>query len=154
MATLNSFQARYVNQIRKYFPAVNRVADATAPILIHVKECDVDKAKKMKHNACAMAKACERDLSVDGALISPSVSYLIRGDLAIRYKTPASVGRELVSFDRHKDFRPGEYQLTAIPKSHRIGKHPGGKGGTGKGQKRLKPLVSRPSDGLRAKVFA
>jgi len=146
----NSEQEKYVKKIRLYFPEVDRVADSTRPIKIEVKKCDVTAAKKKSHNACAMARACERQEHLDGALISPSVSYLVKGSLAVRYKTPASVGREIVSFDRHRDFRCGDYQLSAMPPSTRMGARPNNRRGSDVSKKHHRqPLVSRPSEGMR-----
>jgi hypothetical protein len=64
-----------------------------------------------------MAKALERDKDYDGAIISTSVAYLIKGDKATRFRTPEAVTREIISFDRHADFAPGRYSLAPPGKS-------------------------------------
>lgn len=109
-----------VRMIRRYFPKVDRVAEATKPIEIEVTSKDLDGAKKKSENGCVMANACGRLPGVDGAIIKPSFAYVIRGTLAIRYKTPVSVAREIVSFDRHKDFRIGTYHLSRVSKSQTL----------------------------------
>lgn len=98
--------------VRKYHPEVNLVVDATKPLTISVTEKDSAAGSKKNPNGCALAKACER--SFDGAIISLSRAYMIKGRKAIRYQVPAAIARELVSFDRHQDFSPGEYTLGRI----------------------------------------
>lgn len=140
-----------VRRIRRYFPNVNRVADSKAPLKIVVKECDVEKAKKKSENHCAMALACQRDSGCDGAIIRPTVAFVIRGDLAVKYDVPHSVQREIVSFDRHRDFRPGEYQLSAVVPTHRIGYNRGKASVnklTGKFKHR-RPIISHMTQGMR-----
>ena len=117
---------RLVSQIRRYFPQVDRVADANQPLRITVTSDDVKRAKAKQEDSCAIAKACERIPRVDGAIVKTTTAYVITGDLAIRYLLPETVTREIVSFDRHHDFRPGEYQLSAMNKAHRIDNKRGG----------------------------
>jgi hypothetical protein len=83
------------------------------------------------------------------------VAWIIKGNLAVKYEVPESVAREIVSFDRHHDFRPGEYQLSAVPNSCRMGRKSGAHSGkTGGHRMYRKPLVSRPSEGMRGvKVY-
>ena len=114
---------KLITTLRRYFPSVDRVADGTEAIKITVLKRDLTKALKKKHQACVMARACERQIpKCDGALIQRSRAYIIKGDLAVRYIVPHSVGREITSFDRHKDFRLGEYHLAAMSKSQTLGK--------------------------------
>lgn len=105
--------------VQKYHPNVTKVVDAKKRVTISVTEKDCRYARKSSPDKCAMAKACEREY--DGAIISMSTAYLIKGEVATRYKTPPSVSREIVSFDRNHDFRPGEYTLNAIPKGNTLG---------------------------------
>lgn len=85
------------------------MVDATRPVRVDITPEDCVKGTKKAPNKCAMARAFEREY--DGAIISKSVAYLIRGTKATRYTTPQSVAREIVSFDRHQDFAPGRYSL-------------------------------------------
>jgi len=104
--------------VRKYHPNVMKVVEAKADMLIAVTAKDCKGARSKKPNACALAKACERNF--DGAIISLSTAYLIKGDQAIRFHVPQAISRELVSFDRNHDFRPGEYKLKRPSKSFRL----------------------------------
>jgi hypothetical protein len=107
--------AKLPRSVRKAFPNVKTVVDATQPIEIAVEAKDCKGAVRMNPSKCALARAARRELKAEGAIIGMSTSYLIQGDKAVRFHTPASVRTEIVSFDRHDDFEPGEYYL--IPKS-------------------------------------
>jgi hypothetical protein len=113
-----------LNIVQKYYPNVTKVMDAKQPVLINVTPKDCRGAKSKDFSSCAFAKACKRDY--DGAIVSLSVAYLIKGELATRYKVPAGIAREIVSFDRNHDFRQGEYWLNAPSKAMRLGprRHP------------------------------
>lgn len=107
-----------LNRIRKSFPNVEKVVNAKKPVLITVTPGDNSKASKKDPNNCALAQACKRQFSVDGAIIGISVSYLIKGKIATRFKTSETVSREITSFDRHHDFQPGRnYRLSQMSPS-------------------------------------
>ena len=107
--------------VKRLFPQVATTRDAVRGVHVTVTQKDSDGGKRMKASECALAIAAKRAFEADGVIIGMSVSYLIKGDTAIRYKTPESVSREIVSFDRHHDFAPGNYALAAIPASQRLG---------------------------------
>jgi len=111
-----------LSRIKKYFPNVTTVSDEIKKgIVIHVEERDCQNSKKGNFDECALALAVKRELKVDGALIGTAYSYLIKGTHAVRYKTPETVTREIVSFDRHKDFSEGTYFLMRVNPSNRLG---------------------------------
>lgn len=101
--------------IRRAFPQVKTIIDAKKPITIHVNSNDCNKAEPLNPSECALARATKREFKVDAAVIGISSSYIIKGNKAIRFATPEAVQREIVSFDRHSDFQPGDYTL--VPKS-------------------------------------
>lgn len=107
--------------IKRMFPNVETAVDATRPVEVSVNRRDCKIAEKMNPSECALAKAAKRELNADGVIIGISTSYVIRGTQAIRFDTPESVRREIVSFDRHQDFAPGDYYLTPKSPSDRIG---------------------------------
>jgi len=114
-----------LTRVRKYFPHVEEVFDAKKAVVISVSEMDSRKATKKDPGNCALARACIRQHIVDGAIIGIGNSYLIKGKKAFRYKTSASVGREITSFDRHHDFAAGtNYLLSKISKCQRLGQKP------------------------------
>lgn len=112
-----------LRRVRKFFPKVETVSDSQKRVLVNVKETDGNGAKPGEFHQCALARACRRELNVDGALIGLAFSYLILGTHATRYSTPEAVSREMISFDRHADFDAGSYSLNAIPKMSQLGTH-------------------------------
>lgn len=107
--------------LHRLFPRVKTVVDAKRAVHVTVRKTDCRTSTPGNHKACAMARACEREKQVDGALIGMSVSYLVKGTKATRYQTPTSVQREIVSFDRNGDFEPGAYSLVPKSPSSRLG---------------------------------
>lgn len=105
----------------KTFPQVKTAHDAYTPIKIQVMAKDTPSAKQKSPSHCAFAKAACREMEADGAYIGIVESCIIVGDKVIRFQTPESVRREIVSFDRHRDFRPGWYQLSAVCPKRRLG---------------------------------
>lgn len=95
--------------VRKYYPNVQKITDAKKPIKIEVTAKDCRGGNSKSPSSCAMARAFEREY--DGAIISLSAAYLIKGNKATRYLVPQSVSREIVSFDRSHKFEPGTYSL-------------------------------------------
>ncbi len=100
-----------LNIVNKYDPQVTRVVDGKSNVKIIVTDDDCKKGKANDPNNCALVKALDRDF--DGAIVSKSIAYLIRGHTAYRFRVPSAIRTEIVSFDRNHDFRPGEYKLNA-----------------------------------------
>lgn len=111
--------SRALARVRKYFPKVNHVIDATSDINVEVTQRDLSTAKRKNHEECAMAVACKRAKSLDGVIMSMASAYTIKGDTATRFSVPDSVSREIIVFDRGSDFVPGTYSLT-VPE-HSLG---------------------------------
>jgi len=128
--------------VQKFFPQVTTIEDAAECVEIEVTKQDDKIAKKKDHKTCAMAVACKRKLGLDGVLISINTAYLVKGTKARRYHLPQSVAREVVSFDRGAGFAPGQYQLSKVPKSLRLGtkqRNKTGRGRTGGGRQGFYP---------------
>jgi hypothetical protein len=124
-----------LRNVRKYFPEVTKVQDAKEPIGVIVTNADNRSAKVKNHQACAMAVACKRGRRPDGVIVSINRAYVIKGNLATRYRLTESASREVVSFDREAGFAPGEYTLMPPEPSRKLGAITGGNGqktGTGK----------------------
>jgi len=107
--------------VRKFYPNVTTVVDAAKSLNIHVTKEDVAASDKKDHSGCAVAKACLRLKPVDGAIVSISTAYLIKGRRAVRYKVPQAIAREIISFDRAAKFEPGEYILNAPSLYQKLG---------------------------------
>src|SRR5215471_19548425 len=118
--------------LKRMFPNVDTVHDATQSIEVIVNAKDCKDATKMNPAECALARATKRELNADGAIVGLSTSYIIKGNEAIRFQTPDSVQREIVSFDRHHDFAPGIYYLTPKSPTGSIGYIRGSRKGGGK----------------------
>jgi hypothetical protein len=109
--------------LKKLYPNVEHAVDASKPIEILVDADDCKKAERLNPTECALARAAKRELKADGVIIGMQSSYIIKGNVAVRFATPESVRREIVSFDRHQDFAPGEYYLTPKSPSMKLGKN-------------------------------
>jgi len=119
--------------VQQFYPDVKYIRDATKSLEIEVTDRDCQTAAVKKHRDCALAVACKHMATVDGAIVATSAAYLVRGDTATRYKVPASVAREIVSFDRSGEFYPGTYWLDKP--FHKLG----APGASGSNQRRAKP---------------
>ncbi len=108
-------------RIRKSFPNVLHVVDATDDIDIRVTKVDTASKAVRNHKECALAHACKRAMQADGAIINVTSAYVIKGDTAVRYKLPETISREIVSFDREAGFEPGDYHLHTPPPSSKLG---------------------------------
>ena len=107
--------------IRRIFPQVKYIKDADKPMEVNVRKSDCSTAIPFDSTECALAKAAKREYHADYAVIGLASSYIIKGDTAVRYRSGQSVAREIISFDRHNDFAPGEYNLTPYSPSLRLG---------------------------------
>lgn len=103
--------ARLPRSVRRLFPQVTECYDSDRAVDVHVKAIDVKQSNPLHPSECAMAHAFKRETHAEGAIIGIGSSYLIHGTVAFRFKTPGSVQREIVTFDRHRDFREGHYYL-------------------------------------------
>lgn len=111
-----------LSKIKKIFPHVTTVIDSKKTISITVLKTDNKTGRKKDFTDCALARACKRTKIADSVIIGLTTSYLIKNNIATRYLTSVSVGREITSFDRHQDFAPGvDYKLGKIPASIKLG---------------------------------
>lgn len=109
-----------LKEVRQLFPQVEAVADSNQAVKVLVRKGHIAQATPGNPAKCAMAIASCKLFNATGAYVGRGTSYLVFGKLALRFLTPASVYRELVSFDRHDDFREGAYGLSAIYPSYRL----------------------------------
>lgn len=110
-----------INLVRSFFPKVTEVRDADKPAIVEVTQNDNRVANIKSHKTCALAVACKRSFSADGVLIGLTISYIIKGKIAYRYKNTDTISREITSFDRKAGFDIGFYQLTPLSPSCRLG---------------------------------
>ncbi len=112
---------RALNIVRRFFPQVENVEDATIPLTIEVTQSDSNNAKLKNHSGCAFAMACKRAQKADGVIVSIKTCYVVRGNRAVRYRFNESVSREVVSFDRKGGFDPGLYAMRPPAHGERLG---------------------------------
>lgn len=129
-----------LTRLRRYFPQINNVMDASESVEVEVIKEDVLKGAMKRPQSCALARACVRSKDVDGAIINIGNSYLIKGDTAVRFNTSEAVGREITSFDRHGDFAVGKsYVLGRIAPKQRLGRYKAGQKSKGGPRLTTKP---------------
>jgi hypothetical protein len=107
--------------IRRYFPLVAIVKDATHTMLVEVTSADNANADVKNHRTCALAIAATRCFHADGAIIGMTTSWLIKGRTAFRFMNAETVTREITSFDRKAGFDAGTYLLSPPSDSNRLG---------------------------------
>jgi hypothetical protein len=129
--------------VRKYFPKVQSVADSNVGLTVTVSMKDGKYALPGNPSQCALARACRRTKAADGAIIGLTYSYVIQGKKATRFKTSEGVSREIVSFDRHKDFAAGSYRLSPVSQSNRLGTDRGVSTHPRNGTTKLRPQIHR-----------
>lgn len=111
-----------LTRLRKMFPLLEKVVDATEGVVVAVTKEDSKGGTKKDPKSCALAKACVRSKLCDAAVIGIGNSYLIRDNVATRYQTSIGVSREITSFDRHQDFATGrDYLLSRVSPRKRLG---------------------------------
>lgn len=110
------------------FKQVTKVVDASNSIPIELLPDDVLKGKRYKPTECAFAKACSRQIRIDGVMINRGSSYLIQGKTAFRFITPENMTRAILDFDKNGHMQPGRYLLRAPALSSRLGQKRGGDG--------------------------
>lgn len=144
-----------LSMVQRFYPAVKTVVDAKDKLNIEVTAATARSADVRKHNKCALAVQCAKTFHLDGAIVSRSRAYLVRGDIAVRYNLPESVTREIVSFDRKAGFEPGLYALMPPTASNALGKIPTvSKRDGSRADQNLKPkLTPHVTKNIRAELW-
>jgi hypothetical protein len=107
--------------VRKHFPKIVEVVDATEPIVIEVTKRDETASKRRDHEVCALAVACKRSEKLDGVIVSVGRAYLVKGTRATRYTMSQHAQREIIAFDRGGGFSAGAYTLNTPKAGARLG---------------------------------
>jgi hypothetical protein len=110
--------------VQKYYPHVSQIKEAKKDITIEVTKADCKQGFSKAPDSCAMALSAKRRYGYDGAIISLRVAYLIKKDVATRYIVPATLRKELVTFDLRKQFSPGKFTLKAPSIAELLGPRP------------------------------
>lgn len=115
------------------------IIDATESLDLCVNKEDISRSRSKNPAECAAAKAISRQLHTE-VRVHVSRTYVKKGKHWERYNTPQSVAREIISFDRGASFTPGDYTLSPVSESNRLGTYRG-KSSKGNGKKRRKPRI-------------
>lgn len=126
--------------LREHFPQVKTVSDSLARVEVTVTPRDQRGSYPKAPDSCAMARACTRELALDGAIIGLGASYLIQGSHATRFDTPDLLAREITAFDRHGEFAAGTYHLSPVCPASRFGARRSPHAATGKSPRRVQPI--------------
>src|SRR6185503_11260134 len=97
------------------------VIDAKRPIKLSITLDDIKKANTKAPNACAVARACQRQLHVLEARVHLSRIYLRTNDSNwVRYSTPRCIRSEIIAFDRGGAFQPIDAVLGPLSPSKAV----------------------------------
>jgi hypothetical protein len=99
-----------------------QVKDATKPIILTITKDDVRSGAKKNSNSCAAANALCRQEGCEAAKVHMARAYIKKGKTWYRFAVPAPLRNEVLAFDRGGTFEPGEYILTPVQPSIRLGK--------------------------------
>jgi hypothetical protein len=102
--------------------------DAKRALDVKITAADCKGAVPHNQTKCAIARALKRSGAKE-AYVLRTTAWIDDGDHLVRYALPPSLQKEVVSFDRSGDFRPGSYALSPAPnakrnRAQRAGKHP------------------------------
>lgn len=117
------------------------VVDANEDQKLSVTKADVTGSSKKSPANCAAARTLSRELHTE-ARVFITRTYIKdkKAKRWVRYLTPNSIGREIVSFDRGSQFETGEYIIKAPSVGQRLGHYRGKSTELNTGAKRNKPL--------------
>lgn len=93
-----------------------RVVDAKKPATIHITPTDAKMGDNKNPSGCAAARAAKH--SIVGCLsarVHVGRVYIEHKDKWVKYKTPAALRQEMITFDRGGGFQPDDYTLLPIP---------------------------------------
>lgn len=91
------------------------IEDSASTVLVTVTHSDIVNAKKLDSKHCALSRAALRSPGVVAAYFFLKTAFLEYKDKIVRFVLPASVQKEIVSFDRAQIMAPGIYQMSAVP---------------------------------------
>jgi hypothetical protein len=97
------------------------VKDATKKIVLTITPQDVKSGAKKNANSCAAANALCRQEGCEAAKVHMSRAYIKKGKTWYRFAVPLALKNEVLAFDRGGTFEPGEYVLTPLQPSVRLG---------------------------------
>lgn len=131
------------------------VKDADDKIVLKITKADVRWGAKKNSDSCAAAKALCRQESCEAAKVHMSRAYIKKGGKWLRFAVPDALRNEVLAFDRGGTFEPGEYTLTPVQPTVRLGAdkrdRPKGRSHKSKGKNKIRQPYHIVS-GVRARM--
>jgi hypothetical protein len=92
------------------------IYDATSPMVIHVVSRDIKEQKRKDPENCAIAKACQRELSAERVRVHLSRTYVkfAGSNFWLRFQTSNAARTEIAVTDKGGTFAEGSYMLLPI----------------------------------------
>lgn len=104
------------------------VFDVKKNLTLTVTKDDIRRTHTRAPNACAVARACSRQLHVKEARIHLGRIYLRTNEHNWqRYQTSLAMRREIIDFDRTGRFAEGTYTVASVGPANATGKQQGSK---------------------------
>lgn len=98
------------------------LVDAAEDVALAISKHDTTTSRKKDPSSCAAALAGRREFHTDVRVYMSRMYVLDKKNKRwIRFVTPMSVQKEIVSFDRGATFEPGEYVFKAPQKTQVLG---------------------------------
>lgn len=95
-----------------------KMVDAKEPITIHIKQCDLDGAKRRAPKNCMLARALKRELEVEEADVLRNVVWVkFKGDDHLtRYQSSPATRIAIAAFDKDTMQKAVSLGLVNLPK--------------------------------------
>lgn len=88
-----------------------RIIDATGPMTIEVKKCDIKRARRADPMTCAIARGALNGDKIHSVRIGTRVALVEMKDVALRYSIKPEDTEKIHAFDYAGQFSPGKYTL-------------------------------------------
>ena len=99
--------------------AGRQIKNATKPLIITVKPCDVKEANIKEPSQCVMARAILRQEHTEARVHISRIYVKSKDGYWYRYGVPESLRSEIIAFDRGGAFLPDTFEVMPLRKSHR-----------------------------------
>jgi hypothetical protein len=128
------------------------VINSKRKIMIEISPRDIKKGMTRDPGSCAAAQCLMRTVpGIKGARVHVKMTYIEFDDHWERLRTPPSLSREIVAFDRGAPFYPGQYNIGPLSKGEqeRYGKAAGQGGGQDKTNRNKRRRPYHITEGIR-----
>jgi len=96
------------------------VINSKRRIRIEISPSDIKKGMARDPGSCAAAQCLLRSVAgIKGARVHVKMTYIEFADHWERLRTPVSLSREIIAFDRGAEFYPGQYNIGPLSPGER-----------------------------------